>query len=294
MDAGFMERVRAVREYTLDAIDAEKDWHCNLEIQKEVVGRWAGLNGWQPWNMASGVEVWNGRRLCCRRYVTNSEYFDHPLYFRDRATRRLAAVVGQPYHMPAVPMNWWGRFNAREQWGRLAWHIPPAPRASFHNPGSCYLLVITPPGVKVEWLDEQHDERWAEEFKPGEWAELQKAWLEPCPGLEPVRFEIPDNCLVDGRIALRKGLPWLNARAFVVERYADGRLRYWDKQFWLRRGDDWRPVSKDTLRAEVLQFLVEAGWSPRMADVNGICRELAGAVRLEVGPWAGGPADEEE
>ena len=83
---------------------------------------------------------------------------DHPIAFS--AKRRYVAIVGQPYPR-AVDL---AQQRARRKARGLVLHVPPDPFASIHYPGGTLFLVITQPGVEVNWLPDQDGrlaDRWA-------------------------------------------------------------------------------------------------------------------------------------
>ncbi len=105
----------------------------------------ARLNGWTVSLLPFGPED-IGRSDLSGQFPTTNPW-DHPICFLDRKGRAVA-LAGQPYSDNRI-------WDAVADEHGLGVSIPPNPRASIHNPGSCYFAIVHPPGVPVTWLAEQ-------------------------------------------------------------------------------------------------------------------------------------------
>jgi hypothetical protein len=83
-------------------------------------------------------------------------WFDHALYYRSRETRLCAAIVGQPYN--GLDAEHRAKLDLCAARRGLAWHVSPMPYASLWYPGWTIFIVMTMPGVTVNWLPEQMSE----------------------------------------------------------------------------------------------------------------------------------------
>lgn len=84
-------------------------------------------------------------------------FLDHCIGFR--ANGKNVAVLTQPYsHVDLDAVRRWAADRG------LVLHVPPDPLASIHYPGETLFIVITQPGVEVQWLPDQDGrlaDRWA-------------------------------------------------------------------------------------------------------------------------------------
>jgi hypothetical protein len=140
-------------------------------IQEEAANAFGRINGWRNSDRCCGpCDL--GRPSRRWWYLHAGGWLDHPLYYkvpRQDGKRGWvnAAIVGQPYD---------GAMSCAA--GHLAvliragyeLHVPPEPFASIWNPGATFFLVLTLPGVVVNWLPEQRiagtwdrDSGWREE-----------------------------------------------------------------------------------------------------------------------------------
>jgi hypothetical protein len=118
-----------------------------------AMAAFARLNNWQETEQHLYSLDLLGRSAMSSSLRRRNSYdfplLDHDAWFR--RDRRYVAVVGQPY-LSAVDL---AAQRARLTERGFVLHVPPDPFASFNYPGWCLFLVITIPGVVVNWLPEQ-------------------------------------------------------------------------------------------------------------------------------------------
>jgi hypothetical protein len=120
-----------------------------MDVYQAGVKAFADVNGWRVTDR--GFALTKLGLSGGREYARYSSWQDHALYFKH--DRKNIAAVGQPYG------GAW-RDRAEEELntlaaGGFAIHLPPQPFASLWYPGRCLFIVVTLPGVSVEWLPEQ-------------------------------------------------------------------------------------------------------------------------------------------
>ncbi len=121
------------------------------QLKRQAAELFAKLNGWNLSHDSFTPHELAGRqtRQSDRFHVfSRHEILDHALYFR--AGRRKAAIVGQPYGPDAQAL-------AKALAARLGLiaSMPPQPKASFHLPQACWIIVLHHPDHVVRWLPGQ-------------------------------------------------------------------------------------------------------------------------------------------
>jgi hypothetical protein len=117
-----------------------------------AITAFAKLNGWRPSEVASyGLSLLGRGSMSWRVRAANHDcdLLDHCVWFREG--RRYVAAVGQPY-LSAVDI---ADERARLEGRGLVLRLPSDPFAPFHYPGWTLFVVVTRPGVEVQWLPEQ-------------------------------------------------------------------------------------------------------------------------------------------
>jgi hypothetical protein len=118
----------------------------------------ADINGWILQGSHCHPEMLGKRNRMPYHYSSLPSVYDHIIGYRRDGLN--IAIVTQPYS-----------FDDKERImltrNGLELHIPPDPKASFHYPGRTFFIVVTKPGVTVNWLPEQ-DGRMA-----GKWLSLE-------------------------------------------------------------------------------------------------------------------------
>jgi len=125
--------------------------HAKAEAEEAF----AALNGWKVAGHTPCHPDALGRRNreflyreCELGLPDDGRLFDHCISFR--ANGRNVAIVTQPYrHVDLGATRTWATGRG------LVLHVPPDPLASIHFPGQTYFIVITTPGVEVQWLPDQ-------------------------------------------------------------------------------------------------------------------------------------------
>jgi len=144
--------------------EGRRFWDAVGEAKTTAWETFAKANGWRFASWAWRSPNWLGRGS---NYSSPGRYrdpderigslFDHFKAFS--ASRRIAALVGQPYMKAEdIPTR---RALLAERGFVL--HAPPDPFASIHYPGACLFLVVTLPGTVVSWLPDQ-DGRMTEQW----------------------------------------------------------------------------------------------------------------------------------
>lgn len=115
-------------------------------LQETLIDEFAELNGWEFVCHPFGL-----RALAENRSFDNelSPMWPHHLYFRHPARfggGRAAAIVTQPTGGPSI-----AEIYSQLGYG-LILRTPPVTTASFYHPGHARFVVVTRPGVSLEFL----------------------------------------------------------------------------------------------------------------------------------------------
>ena len=127
------------------------EYHEAEVLRHQAATQFAVRNGWRPMAKLFCPYELGRKGTCYGPFGAGVEFFDHTIAFT--AGGRNVALVGQPYACSAN-VDAFRTFAAQM---KLAAHVPPNPRASFWNPGATLFLVLTLPGVDVQWLPEQEE-----------------------------------------------------------------------------------------------------------------------------------------
>jgi hypothetical protein len=132
---------------SISAAMATEREHRDL-IRRNAAHLFGRVNGWRTGKDVRDFDISDiGKRVGSFARL-GSDLFDHCIWYR--SIGQCAAIVAQPY--PHADDDHAKHVAAKH---RVACHIPPHPRASFHVPGSTKFYVFTLPDHQIVWLPEQ-------------------------------------------------------------------------------------------------------------------------------------------
>jgi hypothetical protein len=115
-------------------------------VKKAAIEAFASINGWIAGDSYCHPAMLGKRNRMPREYGSIPSFYDH--YFGCRKDGKNIAIVTQPYQFSDAERSM--AINRG-----LELHLPPDPMASIYYPGRTFFIVVTRPGVTVEWLPEQ-------------------------------------------------------------------------------------------------------------------------------------------